>query len=73
MTNRSRTARSRMGSSCRNRYLSSSRENRLLDTRPSRLPLMLIANPPESIPAGDKRTKTKYYRFTSGAFTYRPK
>ena len=30
---------------------------------------LLIANPPESIPAGDKRTKTKYYRFTAGAFT----
>lgn len=30
---------------------------------------LLIANPPESIPAGDKRTKTKYYRFTAGSFT----
>ena len=29
---------------------------------------LLIANPPESIPAGDKRTKTRYYRFTAGAF-----
>lgn len=30
---------------------------------------LLIANPPESIPAGDKRTRTKYYRFTAGDFT----
>lgn len=29
---------------------------------------LLVANPAESIPAGDKHTKTKYYRFTAGAF-----
>lgn len=29
---------------------------------------LLVANPPESIPAGDKHTKTRYYRFTAGAF-----
>lgn len=29
---------------------------------------LLIANPPDSIPAGDKHTKTKYYRFTAGSF-----
>lgn len=29
---------------------------------------LLIANPKESIPAGDKETTTRYYRFTAGAF-----
>ena len=29
---------------------------------------LFIANPPESIPQGDKHTKTRYYRFSGGGF-----